>query len=479
MAQQKITPWADINGDQPQAMSSVFSAPSTDTRPGLVKMPQVQGAPDMQAPAAPKVTYAPSPMQHAMDQDYQQLNKMRWQQANPWGTPENHPGFGGKLAHVFSKIGNIAGDALIPNVMARIPGTDLNRQVEEQNLTNRIGKEETEKGENAYRGAETAKTEAQTAAAPEEQAEKKALTEAQIGNFASEAEERKAKAANGPDLSQAYAHAVNQAIAAGKDPSQDPIVQHLADSITSIQKQAAAGRPDTPEQQYIDEYQKLHKGATVGQAERAYALDTQKPPQIAPVMVMVPNAQGGATAESIRPGQTVAPGATTMSQFGSQNTPTTQQRNVAAQASLVHEQMPDLINEINQNKNLMGPVAGRWNEFMQGKVGADNPAMAGLRSDLLMMSSAVALMHARGRLPENLRQEFDHAINAPQQTPENLVTALQHIDKWTAANMHLMQEGGRAQGQTATPEMIRAIDPNGKVHEAPKGTALPKGWKAQ
>lgn len=107
--------------------------------------------------------------------------------------------------------------------------------------------------------------------------------------------------------------------------------------------------------------------------------------------------------------------------------------------------MPGLISEIQQNAAALGPVAGRWNEFMQGKVGTDNPQMAGIRADLLMMSSAVALMHARGRLPENLREEFDQAINAPKQTPENLIATLNHINAWTAANMNAMGERGGTQ----------------------------------
>jgi hypothetical protein len=36
-------------------------------------------------------------------------------------------------------------------------------------------------------------------------------------------------------------------------------------------------KPDTPEQQFIDEYQTKHKGATVAQAVQAYAAATQKP----------------------------------------------------------------------------------------------------------------------------------------------------------------------------------------------------------
>jgi len=173
---------------------------------------------------------------------------------------------------------------------------------------------------------------------------------------------------------------------------------------------------------------------------------------------LVPNAEtGGYTAQTARPGASIAPGAVTASQAGSLNVPTTQQRNVAAQAQLVTEQMPGLIKEIQQNKDLLGPVAGRWNEFMQGKVGVDNPQMAGLRADLLMMSSAVALMHARGRLPENLREEFDRAINAPKQTPENLITTLQHINQWTAANINAMGGGGR-NAASAGPKAGDVVD---------------------
>jgi hypothetical protein len=129
--------------------------------------------------------------------------------------------------------------------------------------------------------------------------------------------------------------------------------------------------------------------------------------------------------------------------------PTTQQRNVGAQAQLVHEQIPGLISEIDRLKDKLGPVSGRWNEFMQGKVGLNDPDFAGLRTDLLMASSAVALMHARGRLPENLRAEFDNAINAPQQNFENLKSVLKHVDQWTAANMKAMgapESGGSSGG---------------------------------
>ncbi len=89
----------------------------------------------------------------------------------------------------------------------------------------------------------------------------------------------------------------------------------------------------------------------------------------------------------------------------------------------------------------------------------DDPEFAGLRADLLMYSSAVALMHARGRLPENLRAEFDRAINAPKQTPENLKAVIRVIDDWTSKNAQAMggvgTGGSEASGSHPDPLGIR------------------------
>lgn len=349
-------------------------------------------------------------------------------------------GFWHRLGHIANTLRNVAETSLVPNIAAADPTSSFHQELQHganvrelAGLQSQDTEEQNAAGRRALEGAQTAKTQEETAEMPEASAERRQLQDAQIANLLH------------PQAKTAF-EAWRQ--------------QHPSAPVEDWLKAEQAGknvRPDTPEQQYIDEYQKKNPGASVASAERAYTLDTQRPPQIAPIMMMVPNPEGGATAQVIHPGQSVAPGTTTATQFGSQQVPTTQQRNVGAQASLVHEQMPGLINEIQQNKDLIGPVAGRWNEFMQGKVGLDNPAMAGLRSDLLMMSSAVALMHARGRLPENLREEFDRTINAPNQTAENLVTSLQHIDQWTKANINAMKNAG-GEGNNAPPPGAKIRD---------------------
>ena len=142
------------------------------------------------------------------------------------------------------------------------------------------------------------------------------------------------------------------------------------------------------------------------------------------------------------PGQTGPPGMRTEAGMNAANTPTMTQRTAAGRAGTVLEMAPEVLARIDANAKLLGPLMGRWDQFMQGKVGMDNPEFAALRSDLLMMSSAVALFHAQGRLPENLRQEFDNAINAPKQTPANLKATITAMLPWLKAGQDQARPGG-------------------------------------
>ena len=72
--------------------------------------------PQPQVQLAPRV---PTPLDQQIQHDQQKLEKIHFQQENPWGTANNHPGVGGKIAHVLSVAGNIAGDIFAPGVMPR------------------------------------------------------------------------------------------------------------------------------------------------------------------------------------------------------------------------------------------------------------------------------------------------------------------------------------------------------------------------
>lgn len=468
MAQPLTSPWAQVAPDQ-----SAPPAPLQMPDPSAASVPQVF-APS----AAPSVKLAPqppTPIEQNISNDQQQLQKVRWEKTHGWGTdptydasgtmtdPGNHPGKLGKLAHVFSTLGNIAGDIFAPTVMANIPGTQMNRDLQEHGLAKRLNTEVDAQAQNQHLGAETAGLEESTKEAPGKTASEEGLQGAQTANLESETAARNA----GPDLATAYAHRVNQVLKDGGDPASDPTVMHLQDAITAIQKQtlpkgsehvdlvgpdgkpmAASYNPSTGK--YIDASGK----------EVANPRPYEKPNQAGMVTMVVPdpNNPGGGVIERLGAGAKVAPGAQTVAGVNSMNTPTTNQRTAAGRAETVIAMAPEVLSRIDAVGSQMGPISGRWNDFMQGKVGAPNEQFAALRSDLLMMSSAVALAHAQGRLPENLRQEFDHAINAPNQTPENLKATINTMIPWLQqVQSQGERPGAQPAARTAAPAGAPAV----------------------
>ena len=185
---------------------------------------------------------------------------------------------------------------------------------------------------------------------------------------------------------------------------------------------------------------------------------------------VVPDGKGGRTMVHIMPGQSVPEGAQTAQGVNAVSTPTMQQRTAAGRAQTVHEMMPEVINDINGMKDKIGKISGRWNEFMQGKIGMEDPEFAGLRADLMMTSTAVALAHAQGRLPEGLRQEFEHMINSPKQSAGNLVAILQKIDPWLGKQI---EQGGVKSTTNATPARPKGVPPEATYDAAKKQWVAP------
>jgi hypothetical protein len=99
------------------------------------------------------VKLSPNPLDQIEGNMQNRLNRLQWQDANPYGSANNHPGFWGKLGHIASVAGQIAGTAVAPGVVASIPGTQLNRHLQERSLTDNIRGIEQERGLNAEREA--------------------------------------------------------------------------------------------------------------------------------------------------------------------------------------------------------------------------------------------------------------------------------------------------------------------------------------
>jgi hypothetical protein len=61
---------------------------------------------------------------------HQKAVEQDWIRNHGYGTELNHPGFLGKLAHIGAQIGNVAGEAVIPNLISQIPGTPAHRNAQ-------------------------------------------------------------------------------------------------------------------------------------------------------------------------------------------------------------------------------------------------------------------------------------------------------------------------------------------------------------
>lgn len=368
----------------------------------------------------PKISASPG----TSDYFRQRQEQLNYKAEHPWGDPVSaHPGVLGHILHGLSVAGNIAGDIVDPSAMSMIPGTQLHNAALAKG--NETGLAQAEKAENET--AETANR-GTSAGAEKENAD----TNQQKLN---DAEDQ----ADDPNPKDTF------------EKLQDgSLVQLTTDPHTgnSSVKLLYKGDPNVETGVIQREVNGAQHNFLINKKSGADIKDLGKKkdetPPAAHNLIVGPD---GKVMEA-KPGMTLAPGTQNISGFAGLNRPTTQERNVSDQAKMANEGIPGTIKEIQDLKDELGPIAGRWNDFTQGKVGMDNPKFAGLRADLLMLSSAVALAHARGRLPENLREEFDRAINAPKQTPENLISTLQHIQPWLerASKMGEVDPGQGATG---------------------------------
>lgn len=410
------------------AMIAPIGAPPPDLPPMSMSGP----APDVSGMSQnPSVAKKMSPLEEEEQHEEQRLMGDYKKDADPYGSPDNHPGILGKFLHGLSVA----------------TGGSGRRQMEEGQIGKQLETTEDTRGKVGLEGAQ-ARNENETAdLAPGKAASEEGLQGAQAG----ESTARAGAIANPPDTTPELG-TYRSLVKMGMSPSE---------ALQEVEKDKALGlKPTGAEHISVldDSGQPVEANydPTTRQTTAADGKVIKNPRPIpapaavggATFVVPDPNTPGGGILQKVLPGGKVAPGAQTPGGVNTENTPTTQMRNTAQRAELVHSMVPEVIADIDKNQDALGPMMGRWNDFMQGKVGTDNPAISQLRADLLLMSSSVALAHAQGRLPENLREEFDKLINAPQQTPDNLKAVINEVDKWMVQNQNIMQgrENGGPQG---------------------------------
>lgn len=355
-------------------------------------------------------------LQGRLQADYQK-------DADPYGSPDNHPGVFGKILHGL----NVA------------TGGVNRRGFEEQGLEKRLNDLASENSKNAYQGAETGKTLEETKEMPGKAQSEEDLQGAETQQRLHPAEKWEPVAGwQGPQNEPMEFNASTGVYrpapgGSGASLTKEPPVKGMEKvNVVGPDGKPIVGNYHTDTGKITDA-----SGKEIPNA-RPYE-KPDKAPEGPHQLMMIPDGQGGFTATNVLPGTHVAGNAMTATGVNTLNTPTSTMRTGAGRAAMVNEAIPGVLADIEKNKEQMGPLMGRWNDFMQGKVGSENPDFAALRMDLTLMGTAVALAHAQGRLPENLREEFDKAINAPQQTPENLEAAIKAVQPWMAR----MQQAGQ------------------------------------
>lgn len=408
-------------------------------------------APNVSAPL-PRVFAAPTPGQQQIQSDQGQLQKVRWAQANPWGTENNHPGKVGKIAHVLSTAANIAGDIFAPGITANIPGSQLNMQEKEGSLAKRLNTEITDESMNQERGAQQAHLEQENANAPIEAADKHAQSEATTGHLNAETQ-----AAQIPSLATAYAHAVQEAIKNGQDPSKDPIVQHLSDAIVGLQP----GQNKEPTGQHINVVGPDGKPMVAtfhpesGKTTDASGNEISNPqpyekPNVTNVNAGTWSLQNDTDGNPIlfnsKTGNTeAAPG-------NLARKPNAEEIKRNDLAGNVNENLDQLESILTRRPDLFGPVAGRMTKAKE-MIGTSDPDVAQLKT--IEDNLGMALQSAHGmRSAQHVAVSAESVLNGLKNSPQALSAAIKTARSSVGTFQHDVQntnEAGRPKGGDEPP----------------------------
>lgn len=106
-------------------------------------------------------------------------------------------------------------------------------------------------------------------------------------------------------------------------------------------------------------------------------------------------------------------------------------------AKKVGSHIEDLKQEIEEAdaRGLLGPLKGRANDFMLGKIGstgdpANDELLAGLRLDISAVKSGFGMVHSGSRSAIGLLQRWDDVLNGKQMSKDALIGSLNAMQGW-------------------------------------------------
>jgi hypothetical protein len=399
------------------------------------------------------------------------------------GLLPNHPLLGKLLGYplqALATIGDVGLRAVAPSVDLAIPGTSLHHQqdlAQQERIVNADTSRAKSAAETANLGATTEHTQAETPEVAPNAASLRGLQTTEGAKNNADAAKATAETAELPTLLASYAHAVLDAQKRGVDPANDPIVQQQAAAITGIQKQAAP--KDGEKTPLLDDKGQPLMGVFHASKEGGYYTDEYgnliknpkpiPPPAAVGAVTFVapdPNNPGGGKLIKVNPGQNVPAGSVNAAGLSGENVKT----NEGLQGGRA---------DIAYAKTYLdgGKYSGAGDEAVMEKFFDLAKPSSGFR---MSQPQIDMLLHGRSWMDSAAGVAY-HAKTGvwfPPEQRKQIVSTMESLET-ARENAAPYKTGSAPPTSTAQPGMIRARDPQGVLHEAPKGTALPQGWKAE
>jgi hypothetical protein len=377
----------------------------------------------------------------------------------------SQPGFWNKLGAIAGKVGNIIGNDFIPHTMAMIPGTDLFKQVQDANATQQLntmrGEDQTLLNNNSKRALEGA----QTSEAQERTSEMPAKNESELAYQAAQTD-----ALDGPQYEVHDTAAgplfVNKKTGMAQHLSADglPVGPKVQTKTVPLQ---IGGKP----------HQVLVNDET-GDVIKDMGESGEKAPVTnvnAGTWSVQTDTSGNPILLNSKTGETKpAPG-------NLARKPNAEEQKRADLAENVNENLNKLEDIVSRRPDLFGPVAGRMTGVKEA-VGTSDPDVGALKT--IQDNLGMAMQSAHGmRSASHVETSAQSVLNGFHNEPKALLASIKAARDSVGTfqnDVHNTNNAGKPNAN-AQPSggMIRAYDDKGTLHEAPAGTALPKGWRLQ
>ena len=153
------------------------------------------------------------------------------------------------------------------------------------------------------------------------------------------------------------------------------------------------------------------------------------------------------------------------------NRMTSANRQLGETSSILIPKIDKVIEELSNPeiaKNL-GPLMGRWNEFMTGKIGSNDPKLSNLRSTLALIQTGAMRAHVGARGSGELLKKFEGLVNGKQMDAQTLAGSLTGIRDFLSGYAENIKGNFDNQAPSGKDEGKPFITPGGPIDRLLKG----------